>query len=95
MFTEDFTAFLSPAEFATSVSVGGVLVSAIYDNGYALGNVGGFGMASTQPALTLATANVPSAPEGQAVVVGGVVYLIASHEPDGTGVSRLLLERSA
>ena len=40
-------------------------------------------------------ANVPSAPEGQAVVVGGVVYLIASHEPDGTGVSRLLLERSA
>jgi hypothetical protein len=94
MFTEDLTAFLNPAEFATSVSVGGVLVSAIYDNGYALGNVGGFGMASTQPTLTLATANVPASPEGQAAVVNGVAYVVASHEPDGTGVSRLLLEKA-
>ncbi len=94
MFTEDLTAFLNPDEFATSVTVGGVAVPAIFDNGYALGSVGGFGMASTQPAITLATANVPAAPEGQAVVVNSVAYLVASHEPDGTGVSRLLLERT-
>lgn len=94
-FTENLAAFMSPAEFATSVLVAGLPVNAIFDNGYALGSVGGFGMASTQPTLTLATANVPASPEGQAVVVNGVAYLVASHEPDGTGVSRLMLEKAA
>lgn len=91
---EDLSAFFSPSEFAHTASIGGVAVTGIFDNGYALGNVGGFGMASTQPTLTLATAHVPGSPEGVAAVVNGVAYLVASHEPDGTGVSRLLLEKA-
>lgn len=76
----------------TAATLAGVEVAGIFDNGYTLGSVGAYGMASTQPTLTLSTANVPSAPEGQAAVVNGVAYVVASHEPDGTGVSRLLLE---
>lgn len=79
----------------TTATLAGVAVDGIFDNGYALGSVGPFGMASTQPTLTLATANVPASPEGQAAVVNGVAYIVATHEPDGTGVSRLLLEKSA
>jgi hypothetical protein len=52
-------------------------------------------MASSQPALTLSTADVPATPVGVSVVVGGASYLVAAHEPDGTGVSRLLLESAA
>lgn len=76
-------------------TLNGVAISAIFDNGYSLGSVGPMGMASTQPSLTLPTASVPANPVGLTVVVGGVSYLVACHEPDGTGISRLLLESGA
>jgi len=92
MLTEDFGAFMNTAEFATSVTLDGATVPAIFDAAFALGSVGAYGMASTQPSLTLASANVPSAPIGKTAVVGNANYLVAAHEPDGTGISRLLLE---
>lgn len=72
---------------------GGAPVAAIFDNGFALGSVG-IGMAGTQPTLRLRTADVAADPVGQAVVVGAVSYTVAAHEPDGTGVSVLMLERA-
>lgn len=80
------------AEFATSVTLNGVTKAAIFDNGNALGSVGPFGMASTAPQLTIATADVPASPVGLSVIADGIAYLVAAHEPDGTGISRLLLE---
>ena len=109
MFVENTAAFFT--DFGQSATVGGVVVSGIFDNGFSLGSVGAMGMASSQPMLTLATANVPANPVGSSVVVGsrlayvstdyaapGYVpgpayyYLVGAHEPDGTGMSRLLLE---
>ena len=92
MMTEDLSAFMNAAEFATAITLNGVVLAAIFDNANALGSVGPYGMASTQPALTLPTIQVPANPIGLAVVVGGVSYLVAGHEPDGTGISRLVLE---
>lgn len=93
MFVEDLTAFF--ADFGVPATLGGNAVVGIFDNGHSLGNVGAFGMASTQPALVLPTASVPTNPVGQAVVVASVGYVVAAHEPDGTGISRLVLEVSA
>lgn len=90
MFTEPTAAFFT--DFGQTATVGGASVSGIFDNGFALGGVGAMGMASSQPMLTLATAHVPANPVGTAVVVGAVNYLVGAHEPDGTGVSRLMLE---
>lgn len=90
MFVEDHSLFF--ADFGQTAIVGGETVSVIFDNGYALGSVGPIGMASSQPMLTLASANVPADPVGTAVVVGGVSYTVGAHEPDGAGMSRLLLE---
>ena len=72
--------------------VNGSTVPAIFDNGYSLGSVGPIGMASAQPMLTLATAQVPVNPVGTPVVVGSTNYTVGAHEPDGTGMSRLMLE---
>ena len=80
---------------ATCSIAGGSDVAAVFDNGYALGSVGTYGMASTQPMLTLATASVPATPVGATAVVNGATYTVAAHEPDGTGISRLMLEASA
>ena len=52
-------------------------------------------MASSQPTLTLRTADVPANPIGTTAVVGATTWLVAAHEPDGTGVSLLQLEASA
>ena len=100
MFVEDLTPFMNVAEFATSATVNGVTLSGIFDNASAatlLGGMGGrgvsfAGMAGTKPTLTIATTSVPADPVGKTVVIGSVNYLIAAHEPDGTGLSQLELE---
>lgn len=97
MFVENLAAFFGdfgPAVNGEPVSatVGGASVSAIFDAAYSLGSVGPIGMASAQPMLTLATAQVPANPVGTAVVVGSTNYTVGAHEPDGTGISRLMLE---
>lgn len=91
-FVEDFSAFFNPADFAFNANLGGVVIACIFDKAYQLGNVGNSGMATTAPVLTLATAVVPADPVGTAVVVSGVSYTVVAHEPDGTGVSLLMLE---
>jgi hypothetical protein len=89
--TEDLAPFF--ADFAVDATVNGAAVRGIFDNGFALGSVG-IGMAGTQPTLRLRTADVTADPVGQAVSVNAVAYTVAAHEPDGTGVSVLMLERA-
>lgn len=96
MFTEDLTAFFNTdTGMAQAATVGGVAVSVIFDNAYAAGNVGLLGMASTQPSIIMPTAQVPGSPIGAAVSVNASNYLVAAHEPDGSGISRLWLESAA
>lgn len=75
-----------------AASIEGVVVDAIFANGYAAGQVGALGMASSQPALALPTVQVPANPVGLRVTVDGQAYLIADARNDGTGETHLLLE---
>lgn len=92
MFVENFSAFLT--DFGVNAIVAGQAVRGIFDNGFALGDVGMAGLAGTQPVLTVPTASVPASPVGSTAVVNAINYVVAAHEPDGTGMSRLLLERA-
>lgn len=107
--TEDLSAFFNPSEFAVQTTLAGVAVRGIFDNAYQLAEVGGAGMACTQPTLTLPTAEVPERvittlreyiyeptnPIDLLMEVNGTTYKVVAHEPDGTGVSVLLLEVAA
>ena len=75
-----------------AASIENVAVDAIFANGYAAGQVGALGMASSQPALALPTVQVPANPVGLRVTVDGQAYLIADARNDGTGETHLLLE---
>lgn len=90
MFTEDLSVFFD--DLATTATLNGVAVQCYFDNAYALGDVGMYGVASSQPTLTLPTASLPANPVGKSVVVQGGNYTVALHQPNGTGISRLLLE---
>ena len=85
------------AAFGIDVTFAGALapVRAVFDNASTVATAGPYGMASTQPSVTLPTPLVPANPVGTTVVVGGMTYLVATHDPDGTGMSRLLLEAVA
>lgn len=74
--------------------VNGVGMDAIFDNGSQDGEVALAGMAGTQPVLRVPTASLSPDPVGQAVVVNSTNYVVAAHQPDGTGLSVLLLERA-
>jgi hypothetical protein len=90
---EDFAAYL--ADFGQAATLDGVAVRCIFDNGFGVGSVGQLGMATSGPMLTLPTSSVPAYPVGTSAVVSGTTYTVAAHEPDGTGMSVLRLERTA
>lgn len=92
MFVENFSAFLT--DFGVNATVAGQAVRGIFDNGFALGSVGVTGIACAQPSLTLPTSSLVGEAVGQTVTINAVAYTVAAHEPDGTGMSRLLLERA-
>lgn len=53
------------------------------------------GMATTSSAATLPTALCTAITPTSLLVVGGTTYRVRSPQPDGTGLTTLLLERQA
>ena len=90
MFTEDLSPFFNTAELATAATLDGAAVTGIFDNAY----TDALGLASREPMYTLPTASAAAATQSSVLVVGGVTYRVTSVQPDGTGVTTLLLERS-
>lgn len=83
-----------PNASVTFFDVHGVLqtIEGIFDAAGVVANVGGFGVASSAPSLTASTASLPADPVGLALTLRGSNYVVAAAEPDGTGITRLLLE---
>ncbi|MBU0752367.1 MAG: hypothetical protein KJ787_13925 [Gammaproteobacteria bacterium] len=88
-FTEDLTQFT--ADFGVAATVGAVSLTGIFNNAYqdAFGLVAG-----SSPVLLVVSAAAPSAAVGDSVTVGSTSYTIARVEPDGTGITRLLLQEA-
>ena len=93
MFTEDLSAFFSTEGFAQEAKLKGRRVLGIFDNQFEVVGVGLAGVAGTTPAFTLATSDVPAQVVGASLVVNAGTYRVAENQPDGTGVTVLLLER--
>ena len=86
MFIEDLSLFFSTAEFADNAMLNGIPVRGIFDRKYAEAGAG-MGMSSTVPAFILPTFDVPIDPIGKLLVINGITYAVAVHEPDGAGIS--------
>ena len=98
MFVEDLSVFMSVNEFATPATLDWEPVSGIFDAPYAQPGIGGYGMESSAPAFTLASASVPASVVGKKLLIGAdtadtsaVAYIVVATEPDGTGITRLIL----
>lgn len=86
--------FFNPRHFADAAVFEGVQepVLGIFDDASAVGDVGDVGMATTRPMLLLPAANVPASVRGMQVRVAGKHFTVEGDEPDGTGMTLLILE---
>lgn len=89
-FFEDFPVYF--ADFGEAATLAGVAVRGIFDRPHQVAGVGQYGMASTQPTFMMPTSQVTAGIVGQSLVCLGITYVVAAHEPDGTGMSTLQLE---
>ena len=88
-FTEDLAPYF--ADFGIDATVGGVSVRGIFDSAYAAA----LGLAGTRPMLLVASADVPTVAEGDAVTIGAAGYTVESVRPDGAGMVQLFLSEPA
>lgn len=84
--------FFNTQHFAQVAVLGGVTVHGIFDDAYAVGEVGELGMGTTHPTLLLPSAKVPAAVRGMQVQVAGQHFTVEDAQPDGTGLTLLILE---
>jgi hypothetical protein len=88
MFTENLAPFFDTAGFADAVTYNGLGIKGIFDNGY----FEGLDVQSVKPTFTCVAADA-SGVQGSTLIRNGVTYKVVGNEPDGTGVTRLILER--
>lgn len=99
MFDEDFDVFFDPDEFgdrATYTPSGGsaAFVDGIFRFEYVDIDVGdGVPVAGLSAVFTCAAADVQADPEGDALTVRGEDYVVRVAQPDGTGTTKLVLEK--
>lgn len=84
--------FFNAQHFAQEAVLGEVAVLGIFDDASAVGDVGELGMATTHPTLLLPSAQVPAAVRGMQVQVAGQHFTVEDAQPDGTGMTLLVLE---
>jgi len=88
-FDEDMDVFLD--EFAvTAVLPGAVTVNVIFDNQYA----SPFDISASRPSCLGKSSDLDAMSYGAEIMVSGVDYVVRSVEPDGTGMTRLMLEKA-
>jgi len=73
------------------VEIGGATVPGIFRKPSAVDPLGG-GMANTIPSVQVASSAVMADPVGQQIAIAGVPYLIVEPQPDGTGMTTLIVE---
>lgn len=77
------------------VVLSGNTLDGIFVAPYSSANVGPYGMASSAPAVTVPSSAITSDPVGSTVTINGTSYKVVAPEPDGSGLTTLILERTA
>lgn len=93
-FSEEFGEFLDPQEFATSAIYNAVTaIAGIFVNAYAEAALGLAGLQATVPLFVCVAADVDADPTGKTLLIGTTTYTVMRGEPDGTGMTRLVLRK--
>ncbi len=89
--TNDLDIFLNADEFAVDVTYLAATIQGIFDAPFSSAVAGEMGIESSLPQVTVKTSDVASAVHGQTMTINSVVYQIIGIQPDGTGMTTILL----
>lgn len=88
-FDEDLSLFLSSDGFATTGTLkNGDTIKGIFDSAY----LDSLSVDSSSPVFLVATDDILGLVRGDEIDIEGVAYCIARLEPDGTGMTNIILE---
>lgn len=97
----DRAALLDTDDFATAATYtlaagGDTALNGIFDNGYlAVGVPADLDISATQPQFLCRTADLPSsAAQDDTITVDSVTWRVRELQPDGTGLTSLVLEKN-
>lgn len=65
----------------------------VFDRSFFSADAGGVGIESSMPSLLAVDEDVVAVAHGSAIVIDAVTYHVVNIQPDGTGFTRLLLEK--
>ena len=92
MFAEDLAAFFSEAEFSVPCTLpGGAVVQVLFDQPHA--DAQGF-MEASNPSALGRTDELAALSHGASVSIAAQAWRVVGFQPDGTGLTRLILERA-
>lgn len=89
MFAENLSEFLDDTELADNASIGASTIAGIFDNQFVEVN----GIEGVRPVFTCAEANVATIAHGDALTIKSISFKVAGIQPDGTGLTSLILEK--
>lgn len=87
-FTEDLSVFFNPTEHGTAALLDGAPVQGIFASSYAQAFEGVSGADTT---YMLPSTQAAAAAPGSTLLVGSTTWRVRSVQPDGTGVTLLML----
>jgi hypothetical protein len=91
----DTDAFARPAVY-TRLGYVGAQISVIFDSEHSVAEgIGEPGIGVPSPQALCKTADVANAFRGDTLLVGGTTYYVQEIQPDGTGITTLILSRDA
>ena len=88
MMNEDLDVFLDEDEFAVTAEIIGLDVVGIMSEEYVMVNF----VESKKPVFDCKESDVYGVTHGSSVVIDSSVYQVVGIQPDGTGMTRLILE---
>ena len=72
------------------------VIEGVFDNAYlAAQGLGDAGVGTSSPAITVLSSDVVGVSRGDTVVVGGTTYYVVEPQPNGSGLTVLILSRNA
>ncbi len=89
MFAENLSEFLDDTELADNATIGASTIAGIFDNQFVEVN----GIEGVRPVFTCAEANVATIAHGDALTIKSISFKVAGIQPDGTGLTSLILEK--
>ncbi|MCP4989340.1 MAG: hypothetical protein GY928_25775 [Colwellia sp.] len=89
--TTDLDVFINTDEFAVDITYNSTTIQGVFDNEFSSAVEGEMGIESTVPQVMVKTSDVASVVHGEVMIIESVNYNIIGIQPDGTGMTLILL----